>query len=161
MADQQPNAMALAGLPAVATLTQEESEFVYNVEYLGLPVKKALSLSGMPPTMISKPHIIQAREMVKRELRGALMITKEDIVHGMHEAVGRARLLGEPMTELVGWEKIAKILGHDAPQRIDINVVQSIEVLKGQVKHMSDADLARLVGDTGIIDADFYEVGGG
>lgn len=159
MTEPQPTAMALAGLPAISSLSQEEAEFVYNVEYLGLPVKKALSLSGMPPSMVARPHIIQAREMVKRELRGALQITKEDVVHGMHEAIGRAKLLAEPATEIIGWEKIAKLLGYDAPQRIDVNVTASIEVLKGHVKTLSDAELARLAGASGVIDADFYEVG--
>ena len=59
----------------------------------------------------------------------------------------------------MGWEKIAKIAGLDAPQRIDINVTASMTVLKGHVRSMSDADLARLVGSSGnVVDVDFYPV---
>jgi hypothetical protein len=59
----------------------------------------------------------------------------------------------------MGWEKIAKIAGLDAPQRIDVNVTASMTVLKQHVRALPDAELARLVGGTGsVIDADFYPV---
>lgn len=139
-------------------LTQGEMEFVYNIEVLGLPPKKAASLAGVPYGLVCKPHIVQARELVKRELRGAMAITKEDVVFGMRDAIDRARILAEPMTEIVGWEKIAKLLGYDTPQKVDINITASLDVLKNQVKSLPDAELAKLVGAGGIIDAEFYEV---
>lgn len=141
-----------------AGLTQEEAEFVYNLEVLGLPVKKAASLAGVSYGLVTKAHITQARELLKRELRGALAISKDDVVFGIREAVDRARLMGEPMTEIVGWEKIAKLLGYDAPQKVDINITASIDVLKAHARSMSDGELAKLAGAGGIIDADFYEV---
>ena len=36
-------------------LTPDEAEFVYNVEILGLPVRKAANLAGMSATKISAP----------------------------------------------------------------------------------------------------------
>lgn len=148
-----PEALPLAGL------TQAEAEFVWNIEILGLPARKASQLAGMPYASMCKPHIVQARELAKRELRGSMQITKEDIVWHMTEAINRARLLGEPMTEIVGWEKVAKLLGFDAPQKIDVNITASIEALRANVRTMSDADLARVAQADGIIDADFYEAG--
>lgn len=72
--------------PSISALKDEEANFVYNVEVLGLPVKKAASMAGMPLGRLNAPHIIQAREITKRELRSALAITKEDVVFGMTEA---------------------------------------------------------------------------
>jgi hypothetical protein len=141
-------------------LTDDEANFVYNVEALGLPAKKAAELAGMSLKKLNAPHIIQAREQTKRELRGATQITKEDVIWGMREAIDRARLLGEPMTEIIGWEKTAKLLGYDQPQRIDINITASVDALKSQVRRLSDAELVKLVGANGVIDADFYEVDG-
>lgn len=147
-------------LPATLTngLKQEEAEFVYNCEVLGLPARKAADLAGMSPSLISKPHLQQAREILKKEMRGQMQITKEDIVYGMVEAIDRARLLAEPATEIIGWKEVAKILGHDAPTKVDINISASIDVLRTHVRAMDDKDLVRLLGAGDIIDGDFYEV---
>lgn len=140
-------------------LTQDEVEFVYNVEVLGLPVRKAATMAGMPIARIMASHIVQARETVKRELRGAMKITKEDVVQGYKEAVDRARVLGEPAVEIMGWKEISKILGYDAPTKVDINISASIDVMQTQVRGMDDASLAKLIGAENVIDADFYELG--
>lgn len=153
-----PSATDLAGIPSMNGLSAEEAQFVYNCEVLGLPVKAAARQAGLPPTMISRPHLQQARTLLRREVQGNLAITKEDVVFGIQDAIGRARILAEPMTEIVGWEKIAKLLGYNEPQKIDVNITSSIDALKGHVRGMSDTDLARMVGAGDIIDADFYEV---
>lgn len=139
--------------------TAAEVEFVYNLEVLGLPLKKAASMAGVCISLSGKPHILQAREAVKRELRGAMAITKEDVIHGMREAIGRAQIQGEPMTEIIGWEKIAKLLGFDNPTKVDVNLRASVEVMKKQVQDMTDDELVAALGASGIIDAEFHEVG--
>ncbi len=63
MTDQ--NAISYSG-HTPSGLTNEEAEFVYSVEVLGLPIRKAATMSGMSLGMVSKPHIIQARELTKR-----------------------------------------------------------------------------------------------
>jgi hypothetical protein len=157
MSDEKP-ALALAGL-VPAGLTNEESEFVYNVEVLGLPVRKAASMAGLPIGSSTKPHIAQAREVMRREIRGSLQVTKEDVTYGIQEAIGRAKILGEPMVEIVGWEKLAKLHGLDAPTKIDINLNASIEVLEGNIRSMSNADLVKALGADSVIDGEFYEIG--
>ena len=148
-------------LPAsLATgLTQEECEFVYNVEVLGLPTKKAASMAGVPFSRCYEPHIRQACEVVKREMLGRLP-TKEDLVHMAMGAIDRARMLGDPLTELTGIEKVHKMLGFDAPQKVDINFNASVEVLQSNVRTLPTAALIQAVpGAAEIIDADFYEIG--
>lgn len=141
---------------APAGLTREEAEFAYNCEVLGLPARKAAQMANLSLAMLSKPHLVQAREALRRQMRDTMQITKEDVVHGMREAVDRARLLGEPATEIMGWEKIAKLLGYDTPQKIDVNITASIDVLQKHVRGMSDADLAKLVDARDVIDGEFY-----
>jgi len=140
-------------------LTSEEANFVYNVEVLNLPARTAAKMAGMPPTKVVARHIVQARELARRAMQGHLAITKEDVVHGYKDAVDMARVLAEPLTMLVGWEKIAKILGYDQPQRVDININASVEVQKNVVKSMSDEELVRQLGAGNVIDAEFYEYG--
>ena len=83
----------------------------HNTEVLNLPVRTAARMAGMSIAKIAAPHIIQAREVAKKALQGHMAITKEDIVHGYKEAIDMAKILAEPMTMIVGWEKVAKILG--------------------------------------------------
>lgn len=141
-----------------SNLTDDEANFVYNVEILELPTRKAAELAGMPASKIYADHVKQARDIVRAEINAGYNISKADVVRGYRDAVDRARLLGEPMTELVGWEKIAKILGYDTPQKIDINISSTIEVVQSNLRSMSDQDLSKLVGANDVIDAEFYEV---
>lgn len=144
-------------------LTQAEAEFVWNLEGLGLPARRAASLAGVPYGLLCKPQIVQAREALKTAMRASMGITRDDVLHGIKDAIGRAQIMGEPATEIMGWEKIAKIAGLDAPQKIDVNITASVAVLKGHVRALSDAELARLVGSgaKNVIDADFYPVDSG
>lgn len=142
-----------------AGLTNEEAEFVYSVEVLGMPVRKAASMAGLPLGNVTKPHVMQARELAKREIRGSMQLTKEDVSYGIQDAIGRAKILGDPMTEIIGWEKLAKLHGFDAPTKVDINVHASIEVLQGQVRQMTDAELVKALGAGSVIDGEFYEAG--
>lgn len=158
---QLPSTADLAGIPSMSGLNAEEAQFVFNCEVLGLPVRKAASMAGLPVTMVSKPHLQQARELLKREIRGVVNITKEDVVFGMREAIDRARILAEPATEIIGWKEIAKLLGYDSPQKIDVNITASIEVMKSYVRTMDDTALAELLGARGVIDGDFYRLGSG
>lgn len=139
-------------------LTPEEANFVYNVEVLGLPARKAAQLAGMPFTRAIKGHIIQARELVKRELRGAMGFTREDIVAGYQDAIGMAKLVADPVAMIAGWKETAKILGLDAPQRIDINLQASIEVQQASIRSLSTDELLKRLGAGDIIDAEFYDV---
>lgn len=147
-------------LPAAFNhLEPDEAEFVYNVEVLGLPVRKAASLAGMKATKVSAPHLVQAREALKRELRDSMAITKEDVVNGYQEAIHMAKTLADPLTMIVGWEKTAKILGYDQPQKIDININASVEVQQKLIKSMPDSELVKLLGAGAIVDVEFYEIG--
>lgn len=142
-------------LTGTSYLTQDEAQFVYNVEVLGMPLVAAANAASLPLHKMSARHVLQARELTRRELRGATQITKEDCVFGIQEAIGRAKILAEPATEIKGWEAIAKLLGYDAPQQIDINVRETVTVIQDRVKTLSTEDLVRMAGAEDIIDGDF------
>ncbi len=139
-------------------LTQPEAQFVYNIEVLGMPAVAAANAAQMPIGMIPKPHIKQAREQMRRELRGYIGVTKEDVVFGILEAIGRARIINEPATEIRGFEVVSKMLGYDAPTKIDVSVTETITVIREQMRVLPDADLVRMAGAGNVIDADFYPV---
>lgn len=143
----------------MSQLTDDEANFVYNVEVLELPTKKAASLAGMDASKIYAGHIKQARDLVRAELNSRINLSKEDVIRGMHDAIGRARIMSEPMTEIVGWEKIAKLMGYEAPQKHEVNVTATIQALQSNLKSLPDSELSKLVDANGVIDAEFYMVG--
>lgn len=152
--------LAVAERPlALQHLTPNESEFVYNVEVLGLPVVRSASLAGLPIHGAYKPHLQEARRLVAIELRGKAQFTREDVNAGIHDAIQRAQMLNEPSTEIKGWTEIARINGLDAPQRVDINVQTSVEVLQKTVRTMSDEEIMAALPDArDVVDAEFYVV---
>lgn len=150
--------MSAIEIEALKELADDEANFVYNVEVLELPTKKAAELAGMDAHKIYAAHVKQAREIVRSELNSRVNITKEDVIRGMAEAVNRARLLGEPMTEIIGWEKIAKIMGYEQPQKHEVNLTASINALQSTMRTLSDGELSKLVHADNVIDAEFYLV---
>lgn len=143
-------------VPSLKELTEDEAQFVYACEVLGLPARVAAAQAGMAAHKVSAPHLQQARTLLKQQIRGEVNISKEDVVFGIREAIDRAKIINEPSTEIMGWDRIAKLLGYDAPQKIDLSVTATIEVLKNNVRSMDDRLLAEMVGANNIIDVDFY-----
>lgn len=109
-------------------------------------------------TKINKPHIVQARQLAKQELRDTMAITKDDVVHGVRDAIDRARIIAEPSTEIRGWEVISRLLGFDAPTKIDVNLRESIHVVQQQVRSLPDEELVKMLGAGNVIDGEFYQV---
>jgi hypothetical protein len=137
-------------------LTQEEAQLIHNIEVIGLPLKKAAELAGVGVALALQPHIMQARELVRKQVRGNVAITKEDVVFGVRDAIDRAKIIAEPATEIRGWEVISKLLGYDAPQKIDINVRETISVVQQQMRSLPDDKLVELLGAGNVIDGDFF-----
>lgn len=149
----------VADVPALSHLTQAEATFVYNVEVLGLPVKKAADLAGLGMHLAMRTHVAEARKITRREVQGQAQFTREDVLAGVHDAIGRARLLAEPSTEIKGWEVIARLLGLEEAKKIDINLRESVAATQSGLSRLTDEQLMQLVPESRlIIDAEFYEV---
>ncbi len=138
--------------------SQEETEFVYNTEILGLPARVAARRANMAVSKIIAPHMVQARDTVRRAFQQTMVITRADIVNGYQEAIHMAKIQGDALTTMIGWEKTAKILGLEQPTKIDVNLSVSMDVLQKNVKNLTDAELMAQLGAGAIIDAEFYPV---
>lgn len=141
-----------------AGLTPEEIDFIYNVEILDMPARAAAARAGVSKAKIVAPHIVQSRELVRRAFQQTLVITRADIVQGYQEAIHMAKIQGDALTTMIGWEKTAKILGLEQPTKIDVNLTASMDVLQKNVKGLTDAELMAQLGAGAIIDAEFYPV---
>ena len=146
----------LTPVAPASMLTAEEANFVYNAEIIGMPVKKAAEMAGLPLSRVVHPHIIQAREEAKRELRRSTAITREDVVNGLRDAIWRAQLVSDPVAEIKGWEAISKLLGLEAAKEVNINLKESVRVVQAQLHGMSTDELVDMLNAGDIIDGEFY-----
>lgn len=145
--------------PSLSHLKQREAEFVYNVEVLGLPVVRAASLAGLDLSAAYKPHIAEARRLVKIELRGQSQFTREEVLAGIHDGIKQATLIAEPSTAIKGWEAIARIAGLEETKQLDVNIRASVEVMQKTVRALSDEAIMAALSDAHeIVDVDFYEL---
>ncbi len=142
-------------------LTEQEHNLIHNIEVLGLPVNRAGELAGIssPHSVLTRPHVIAAREDMQKSIRARVNITKEDIIEGMREAIDVARTIGDPSAMIRGWTEVARLTGHDKPTQINVNVVgMTASQARKMLRAASDVELAKLAKQEDIIDADFYEV---
>lgn len=84
--------------------------------------------------------------------------SKEDSTRGILDAIDRARILGEPITEIAGWKEINVMYGHNAPAKIDIHTHATIEVLQKQIRQVPTSELVKQLGAGNVVDGEFYEV---
>ena len=113
----------------------------------GMSTAQAQRVAGYSPKSVLGPKssIVQnILDEARANLRRASNIKKADVVLGVLDAIDRARLAGEPNTEINGWKEVAKLLGHYAPEvkRIDLTLTQGR--IKSKFEQMSDEELFEL-----------------
>jgi hypothetical protein len=114
----------------------------------GMSISQASRAAGYAPTsagLSAKSSMVQSiLDEARANLRRASNIKKADVVLGVLDAIDRAKLAGEPNTEINGWKEVAKLLGHYAPEvkRIDLTLTQGR--IKSKFEQMSDEELFEL-----------------
>lgn len=106
------------------------------------------------------PHVVAAREDIRKHIRGKLAVSREDVLQGLLDARQRAQHLSEPITEIAAWDRIIKMMGYDAPLKVEYANQTTVKVLRDQASRLSDAELVQACrGDLGdAIDVAFYPV---
>ena len=112
-----------------------------------------------PHDVLKRPHVMAAREGMRRTLQVKTKITKEDVIEGMKRAIDQGYDIGDPSAQIRGWAEIGKLLNLYEPQRVDIRLSAQIKELRQGISQMPEDELLRLVGDdANVIDADFYQI---
>jgi hypothetical protein len=90
----------------------------------------------------------------RQALARATNIRKKDVLMGLLDAIDRARLAGEPNTEINGWKEVSKMMGFYAPEikKIDLTITQGN--LKSKFEQMSDQELLELA-SRNVIEGDY------
>lgn len=142
-------------------LDEQEQALLYNVEVLGLSVKRAGIVAGVeyPQQVLQRSNVMAAREKLRSALRERLQITREDVVTGIKNAIDQAVILADPMAQIAGWREIAKILGIDKTPNVNVHIQGTIEQVQKQLQGMSLDQLMKEAGSLGTtVDADFYRI---
>lgn len=141
-------------------LEEAEQQLLYNIEVLGLSVKRAGLMAGVdnPQGALQRTTVAAAREKLRSALRERVNITREDVVAGIKNAVDQAVILADPMAQIAGWREIAKILGYDKTPNVNVHIQGTLDQVQRQFRGMSVEDLMREAGQPGIVDAAFYRV---
>ncbi len=145
---------------ATTGLTEQEQQFLYNMEVLGLNQQRSADLAGLGSYshVLKKPDFLAAREKIRATVRSRVDITKEDVLRGIQSAIQQADILADPMAQIVGWREISKMLGYDAPKQINIVVSGDVKNVRRQISQLNDSDLVEMLGADNVIDAAFYPV---
>lgn len=131
---------------------------------LGMTKKQAAAYSGFSYDQAKRilnsregeEAIAEARAVMEKQYA----MSKDRAVRGIMDAVDRAKMLGEPGTEIKGWVELSKMHGYYEPTRHQIEVSHDRETLQRQIKEMSKEQLLELATakDPVIIDGEYTEV---
>lgn len=142
-------------------LDEQEQQLLYNIEVLGLSVKRAGAMAGVadPHAMLQRSNVMVAREKLRAALRERLQITREDVVNGIKAAIDQAVILADPMAQIAGWREIAKILGIDKTPNVNVHIQGTLEQVQKQLQGLPLEQLMKEAGQIGnVVDVDFYRV---
>lgn len=154
--------MTELALPDIAPeLSEREQMFLYQLELVGMSVKRAAEVAGVasPYALLKRPNIAAAREKYRETANGRVDFTRDDIVAGFKKAIDQAYVLADPMAQIAGWREIAKMKGYDKTPQVNINLKGDLNAVQNQLQQMSTEQLLELAGrQIDFIDADFYAV---
>lgn len=144
----------------MAQLSDNERDFVYHIEVYGLSPARAGKLTGVHDAhaVLKRPEVAAARTALRRTTNASLKITREDVIHGLMEAIHDAKILADPMSQIRGWAEIRKTAGLDEPLKVNIHHTDDSKQARKVLASMRDEELMALVDDANIIDADFRVV---
>ena len=148
--------------PRTSPLTPKQEAFV-NAKCAGLNDLAAAKQAGYSSAEGSAHQLKDSRpvQTALMEARGALMqvtnLRRQDIVNGVLEAIDRARMLGEPATEIRGWTELAKMLGFYAPEVKKIEITGHAGRIRQKFEALSDEELLEIASQP-LIEGDFHVV---
>jgi len=94
--------------------------------------------------MLRNAKVSEAIAARRSELSDIFRIRRQDVIKGVLDAIDRARLAGEPATEINGWKEVAKLMGFYAPEVLKVHLGDDQQRLQKKFEAMSDAELLEM-----------------
>lgn len=144
------------------TLTKQQLAYV-AARAKGMNCVQAAQAAGYSTPNIQgyqiekKPGIQVALQKEWKRAEKVMDISKKQVLDGMMDAIGQAKLMADPTAQISGWREIAKMCGYYEPQRLQVEVSISAKRLFSQFETLSDEELLKIA-EQEIIEADEFEV---
>lgn len=133
------------------------------VVVMGMSYSDASEYSGLTRGTISdlmaKPEVKEYVTQLQRQQEKRLNVSRDRVIEGILEAISDARMLGEPASQIRGWEQIAKMQGYYAPERRVLELPEGAQEFVEAMQSLDSSEVARLAGQNNLIELtvdDYY-----
>jgi phage terminase small subunit len=130
----------------------------------GLSIKSSNAAAGLSTTnkfasaeIEKRPNVRDLIDTKKRANAYMLGLTRDDVLQGMMDAIDQAKVLADPLTQIVGWRELAKVCGFYAPEVKRIELSEGARGYIQRLESMSDEQLMQIA-TADAIEADYEEV---
>ena len=86
----------------------------------------------------------------KREIASELMLTRQDAVSGLLEAIAMAKQAGNSAAMIAGWREIGRMLGFFEPETHRVEISDDGRRLQARLEAMSDEELLATIERTDV-----------
>jgi hypothetical protein len=139
-------------------LSVKEERFVEFVAIHGLSYAAAARQADMGETgsvIAARPHVAAAIAEQRANNAQKMELTRDKILQGIMDAIKRAEIIGEPMTEIAGWREAAKISGFYEAPKDKRELTDKQQRFLQMIQELPEEQLlAMLAKDVNIIDGD-------
>lgn len=145
-----------------SVLTDTQEKYV-DARASGLTQKDSMLAAGMKPNngtanaLEKNPKVAELLKAEHRKNAYMLGLTRDKVLQGMLDAIDDAKVLSDPMTQIVGWREIAKICGFYAPEVKKVEISGTGKQIVDRMRQLSDEELLAIA-EAEIIDGEFTEV---
>lgn len=140
---------------------------------MNMTQRQASFYAGFSPEQgrrILKKDPIARREIeeLRKQMATRYEVSKERVVRGMVDAIERAKMLGQPNTELTGWKELGRMHGMYAPTEHRVHVSKDAARIERELQELPHHELLKIAAGSGnwaetnqmeVIDGEFVEVG--
>lgn len=126
------------------------------VAVMGMSAKDAAAFSGLTAgsvsSLMARPEVKEYVARLQQEQADKLNVSREEVMQGMLDAIQDAKMLGEPASQIRGWEQIAKMQGYYAPERRVLELPDNARDFIEAMQSLDTAEIARLAGQSNLIE---------
>jgi phage terminase small subunit len=98
--------------------------------------------------LLTHVDIAEAVREGEAEIAAHAQLTRAAVLQGFQDAIALARLQADGSAMISGWREIAKMCGFYAPERKQVEVVNTAGLeLSAEFEQMTDAQLVNLIAD--------------
>lgn len=161
-AAKEKRVIDVSGFKHMRPLTDIQREFIRLIGVDGYSINSARGATGMSydavQRLLARSDAQDLMKTFQAEYREVAKIKKAEVLDGFKEAIDMAKLKGEPLTMIAGWREIARLCGYYEPQKMQVSVNVSGQVMLEKMSTLSDEQLLEMMQDSNAVDAEFEEI---